>query len=86
MELSVRNATLEQVLDYVTKSVGYRYDIESGAVIVRKGRENQSNLNTEFYPISRSAVIRMIGYDRTRSREEEEAALRAFFARAGVQF
>ena len=73
-------------MQHVTKSTGFRYDIENGAVVVRRGKDDQVNHETLSYQLSRSAVIRMIGYDESRSREEEEKALKNFFNRAGVAF
>ncbi|MBP7142638.1 MAG: type II secretory pathway, component PulD [Opitutaceae bacterium] len=58
--LSLRNLSLKRVLDFVTDSVGYQYEVQQDAVVIRPGGET-SALDTAFFPIARSTVIRMTG-------------------------
>ncbi len=48
------------MLDFITDSVGYQYEVQADAVIVRPGGE-QSALTTHFFAIARSTVLRMTG-------------------------
>ncbi len=58
--INLRNLSLKRVLDLVTQSVGYQYEVQADAVIVRSGGE-QTTLDTQFFPVSRSTVLRMTG-------------------------
>jgi len=60
ISLTLRNLSLKRVLDFITDSVGYRYEVETDAVVIRPGGE-VSALDTEFFPVTRSTVIRMTG-------------------------
>lgn len=60
VNLTLRNLTLKRVLDFITDSVGYQYEVQADAVVVRPGGE-QSALDTQFFPVSRSTVLRMTG-------------------------
>ena len=59
--LTLRNMTLKRVLDFVTDSVGYQYEVQPDAVVIRPGGET-SALDTAFFPVARSTVIRMTGF------------------------
>lgn len=59
VNLTLRNLSLKRVLDFIVDSVGFQYEVQADAVVVRPGGE-LSNLDTEFYPVSRSTVIRMV--------------------------
>ncbi len=58
--ITLRNMPLKRVLDLVTQAVGYQYEVQADAVIVRSGGE-QRTLDTQFFPVSRSTVLRMTG-------------------------
>ncbi len=58
--LTLRNATMKRVLDFVTESVGYQYELQADAVVVRPGGET-TTLDTVFFPITRATVLRMTG-------------------------
>lgn len=60
VNITLRNLSLKRILDFIVDSVGFQYEVEADAVVVRPGGEN-TNLDTEFFPISRSTVIRMTG-------------------------
>lgn len=62
INITLRNLSLKRVLDFVADSVGFQYDVEVDAVVIRPGEGGvASNLETEFFPISRSTFIRMTG-------------------------
>ncbi|MEO5957914.1 MAG: type II secretory pathway, component PulD [Opitutaceae bacterium] len=58
--ITLRNATLKRVLDFVTEAVGYQYEVQADAVVVRPGGET-STLDTAFFPVTRATVLRMTG-------------------------
>ncbi len=60
VSLTLRDLSLKRVLDFITDSIGYQYEVQADAVVVRPGGET-STLDTEFFPITRSTVIRMTG-------------------------
>jgi general secretion pathway protein D len=59
VNITLRNLTLRRVLDFITDSVGFQYEAQLDAVVVRPGGE-VTNLDTEFFPVSRATVIRMV--------------------------
>lgn len=58
--LTLRNTNLKRVLDFVTESVGYQYEVQADAVVVRPGGE-AATLEMAFFPVSRATVLRMTG-------------------------
>ncbi|MSU50674.1 MAG: tetratricopeptide repeat protein [Opitutus sp.] len=58
--LTLRNASLKRVLDFVTEAIGYQYEVQADAVVVRPGGET-STLETVFFPVTRATVLRMTG-------------------------
>lgn len=57
----LRRINLKRVLDFVTESVGFEYDLQRDAVVIRPGQGPGFGLETAFYPISRSTLIRLTG-------------------------
>ncbi|MFM8620346.1 MAG: hypothetical protein ACKOE8_16650, partial [Opitutaceae bacterium] len=47
VSLTLRNTTLKRVLDFVTEGIGYQYEVQADAVVVRPGGET-STLETQF--------------------------------------
>lgn len=60
VSLTLRDLSLKRILDFITDSIGYQYEVQADAVVMRPGGET-STLDTEFFPITRSTVIRMTG-------------------------
>lgn len=100
INITLRNLSLKRVLDFIVDSVGYQYEIESDAVVIRPGGE-RTNLNSEVFPVSRSTVIRMTGagswspsggdpFDGGTSGRggpsEDTETIRNFLQQAGVDF
>ncbi|MEJ1974589.1 MAG: hypothetical protein WDM96_19750 [Lacunisphaera sp.] len=95
VNITLRNLTLKRVLDFVTDSVGYQYEVQADAVVVRPGGE-QAALETQFFPVSRSTVLRMTGKlaipagsppaAAPAGAEGDGPAIRSFLQLAGVNF
>ena len=102
VSITLRNLPLKRVLDFVTDSVGYQYEVQADAIVVRPGGE-QLALETRFFPVSRSTVLRMTGKAATAGpagadplaggvatqanpAEGEGQAIRNFLQLAGVSF
>ncbi|MBI2498578.1 MAG: type II secretory pathway, component PulD [Opitutae bacterium] len=60
VNLTLRNLPLKRVLDFITGSVGYQYEVQADAIVVRPGGEPAA-LETQFFPVSRSTVLRLTG-------------------------
>jgi general secretion pathway protein D len=58
--ITLRNVSLKRILDFVTDAVGYQYDVESDAVLIRPGGE-RSALTTEVFAVPSATVLRMTG-------------------------
>jgi general secretion pathway protein D len=62
VSLNLKNMPLDKILNFIAKSTVYQFDIEDEVIVFRKAEGNISeNLITEFFKISRSAVVRMAG-------------------------
>lgn len=102
VSVTLRDASLKRVLDLVTESVGYVYEVQADVVVVRPG-DDASRMETGFFPVSRAAVLRMTGaaagqvkaetltrsiaeIERARSTASEGDAVRAFLQQAGIDF
>ncbi len=95
--LTLRNAPLKRVLDFVTEAVGYQYEVQADAVVVRPGGET-STLDTAFFPITHATLLRMTGIAGPASGKDsaggaaepsassEAAAMKGFLQQAGVNF
>ncbi len=77
--LTLRHATLKRVLDFITEAVGYQYEVQADAVVVRPGGET-TTLETAFFPVTRATVLRMTGI----STGAASAAARDPYSSAGV--
>ncbi len=60
VNITLRNLSLKRILDFISDSVGFQYEIQPDAIVLRPGGERR-NLSTEVFPVSRSTVIRMTG-------------------------
>lgn len=84
VNLTLRNLSLKRVLDFIVDSVGFQYEIQADAVVVRPGGE-LSNLDTEFFPVSRSTVIRMVAGSGTAGGGQGGATSDPFSSSAGAE-
>ncbi len=64
VNISLRNLSLDRILQFVTQQVNFNYDVGADAVTVAPsdGPDNISTTVTEFFPISRATVIRLTGF------------------------
>jgi general secretion pathway protein D len=91
VNLTLRNLPLRRVLDFITAAVGYQYEVQADAVVVRPAGD-QAALDTRFFAISRSTVLRMAGRPPGQPEavpvgvEAEGQAIRTFLQLAGVSF
>lgn len=90
VSLTLRNLPLKRVLDFVAAAAGYHYEVQADAVVVRSAAEPAA-LDTQFFPVSRSTVLRMTGKPLTTEAapaagEGEGQIIRAFLQLAGVGF
>lgn len=60
VNLTLHNLSLKRVLDFVTDAIGYRYEIQADAVVVRPAGAAVA-LETQFFPVSRATVLRLTG-------------------------
>ncbi len=58
--LTLRNTTLRRALDFATASIGYQYELQADAVVIRPGGET-STLETAFFPVTHATAMRMAG-------------------------
>ena len=66
--ITLRNLTLDRILQLVTQSVNFQYDVDQDTIIVRRGDgPGAEALETQFFPISRSTVVRLTGQFEHRS-------------------
>ena len=61
VSILLRRLSLLRVLDFVVESVGFEYNLTEGAVVLRPRQGPGFGLETSFYPISRSTLIRLTG-------------------------
>lgn len=59
--LALRNLSLQRTLDFIVESVGYQYEVQADAVVIRPGGE-RSLLDTAFFPVARATVVRMTAF------------------------
>ncbi|MGJ8654060.1 MAG: type II secretory pathway, component PulD [Opitutaceae bacterium] len=64
VNISLRNLSLDRILQFVTQQVNFDYDVGDDAVTVAPSGGEQGSLGTvtEFFPISRATVIRLTGF------------------------
>jgi len=63
VQINLNNVSMQTVLDNMVRQVGYDYEINDGVVTLfpGAGAGGGPTVRTEFFPISRQAVIRMTG-------------------------
>ncbi len=64
VNISLRNLSLDRVLQFVTQQVNFAYDVTADAVTIQPSDSlgGNSTTATEFFPISRATVIRLTGF------------------------
>ncbi|MGC9450130.1 MAG: type II secretion system protein GspD [Oceanipulchritudo sp.] len=61
VSILLRRLSLKRVLDFVVESVACEYDLQKDAVVIRPRQGPGVGLETAFYPVSRSTLIRLTG-------------------------
>jgi general secretion pathway protein D len=61
VSILLRRLSLLRVMDFVVESVGFEYDAQEDAVVIRPRQGPGFGLETDFYPVSRSTLIRLTG-------------------------
>lgn len=87
--IQLRNVNLGKALELITRSVNYQFNIEDEVVTVQKSSGPVVFLSTEFFPVSRASVIKMIGDKQTDAhmhQNEEAKKIKEFFIRSGIPF
>lgn len=59
--VTLRDLTLDRVLHYLAERVGYEVQFDRDAAILRPSLTPGISLSTEFFPVSRSTIIRLTG-------------------------
>ncbi len=64
VNISLRNLSLDRILEFVTQQVNFAYDVGVDAVTVSPSDASGGNASmvTEFFPITRATVIRLTGF------------------------
>jgi general secretion pathway protein D len=100
--ISLQGLTLGKVLDLITESVGFQYEVTADAVILRRADELPP-LRTARFPLTRAALVRLTGAvpdaagpaplrrggaaeTGPAALEAERSAIETFLQRAGVDF
>lgn len=95
INLNLRNISLERLLFYVGQAANYRCDYTNDAVVIGDAKLIQEQLETRFFAISRATIIKLTGLQGLNHKSlaqdqisilDEEAAIKNFFIRAGVEF
>jgi general secretion pathway protein D len=60
INISLHDLSLRRVLDLITESAGCHYEVQADAVVIRP-EGGPPVLETRFFPVSRSTVLRMTG-------------------------
>lgn len=61
VHLTLRGLSLDRILDLIVESVGFEYHATADAVLVRLSETVGRGLETDFFPLNRSTIIRLTG-------------------------
>lgn len=61
VSITLRGLSLRRILDFIVESVGYEYQMDRDVVVIRRYQGIGHGLETAFYPVSRSTLIRLTG-------------------------
>jgi len=84
LTLSLRNLPLGRVLDLLTTSIDYAYDVDEDAIVLRPASV-PAPVRTTYLPVNRSALLQLLGPD-SGSDSDIGNRLMAFLEDAGVDF
>lgn len=95
--ITLRNFSADKIVEFVTKSVGYRYDVYDGAIVVRPS-DAPAFVETRFYPLDPLSANHLLelqsderqnwspSYLSSGLAEKVEIAAKNFLEQAGVPF
>jgi secreted protein with Ig-like and vWFA domain len=84
--MTLRNLSLSRILDLVTDSTGYRYEVVADTVVVRPGRQAEKFVY-EFFPISHTVLQRLLEASGEKLKSGDESrGIQTFLQNAGVDF
>lgn len=63
VSITLRQLTLDRVLDFIVEAVGYEYEAMEDGVILRKATAEGPRLETAFYSLSQSTLLRITGIE-----------------------
>ncbi|MFP4260745.1 MAG: type II secretory pathway, component PulD [Opitutales bacterium] len=68
VNISLRNLSLDRVLQFVTQQINFAYDVGSDAVTIQPSDSlgGSATTVTEFFPVSRATIIRLTGFEDNR--------------------
>lgn len=78
VSILLRRLSLLRVMDFVVESVGFEYDPQEDAVVIRPRQGPGFGLETAFYPVSRSTLIRLTGIHEAALAEPADALVDPF--------
>lgn len=78
VSILLRRLSLLRVMDFVVESVGFEYDPQEDAVVIRPRQGPGFGLETAFYPVSRSTLIRLTGIHEVALAEPADAMVDPF--------
>ncbi|CAM3109293.1 FecR domain-containing protein [Rariglobus hedericola] len=61
INITLRNQPLKTILDLITRTAGFQYEIEGDIITVKPGGDKNTSLETAFFAVTKSTVIRMTG-------------------------
>jgi general secretion pathway protein D len=60
VSITLRNLSLKRILDLISDSTGYQYEVQADTIVMRPGGDT-SMLESAFFSVTRATVIRMTG-------------------------
>jgi general secretion pathway protein D len=74
VNITLRNLSLDKILQFVTQQVNFTYEVGTDVVTVQPSDSigGSSSTLTEFFPLSRATVIRLTGFRDTSSSESDD--------------
>jgi len=64
--ITLRNLSLKRILDLISDSTGYQYEVQADTIVVRPGGDT-SMLESAFFSVTKATVIRMTGIGAARA-------------------
>jgi general secretion pathway protein D len=74
VNITLRNLSLDKILQFVTQQVNYTYEVGADAVTIQASDAigGSSSTITEFFPLSRATVVRLTGFRDTQGGSNQD--------------